>query len=336
MNTLGLRICQPSWLAPALIAATLAALPVQAAGPAATTAPSLKTALNERAPNLVQRALAYEHGEGVPRDVEKAVELYCEAARLGDVNAMYALGWMYANGRGLERNDAYAGTLFAMAAFLGHTQARHMTRFTGYTGDLPACLSRARRAPLPSSEKLLNAEAQPRFPNEEGWDADTHIRALPTARQEIARLVVELAANYEISPRLALAIAITESALNPLAVSPKYAMGVMQLIPDTAARFNVKNLLDPRENIKGGLAYLRWLLAYFRGDVALAAAAYNAGEGAVERYGGVPPYRETQAYVERVLKFVGEASHPFDSTVARPSSIFSRAILHQTVGEDDS
>ena len=76
-----------------------------------------------------------------------------------------------------------------------------------------------------------------------------------------------------------------------MALSPKNAKGLMQLIPATAARFNVRNPYDPAQNIRGGIAYLSWLLAYFEGDVTLVAAAYNAGEGAVERYRGVPPYR---------------------------------------------
>ena len=93
----------------------------------------------------------------------------------------------------------------------------------------------------------------------------------------------------------------------------------MQLIPETASRFNVKDSFDPVENIKGGLAYLRWLLAYYRGNVALAVAGYNAGEGAVDRYKGVPPYKETQNYVRRILSS-SRTEHPFDAGVAAASS----------------
>ena len=80
----------------------------------------------------------------------------------------------------------------------------------------------------------------------------------------------------------------------------------MQLIPETSARFNVKKPFDPVQNVRGGLAYLRWLLAYFKGNVALVAAAYNAGEGTVERYRGVPPYAETRAYVQRIKRYLPE------------------------------
>jgi len=258
--------------------------------------------------DLVAEGVAYEHGEGVRRDPMRAAALYCEAARLGNADGMHALGWMYANGRGMPRNDSHAGALFAMAAAKGNVHAGRMLRFTGNSrGKLPECMQ--------SPRKLV-------APTEGDWSIEAHIKALSVDRQRVARLVVEMAPTYQISPRFALAIAVTESALDPAAVSPKNAMGVMQLIPDTAARFNVRNPFDPKENIRGGLTYLRWLLAYFAGDVALAAAAYNAGEGAVDRYRGVPPFPETRAYVDRIMNFVKQREHPFDSSIVAPSSVF--------------
>lgn len=250
---------------------------------------------------LVVQARAYEHGEGVPKDLAKAAGLYCEAARQGETEGMYALGWMYANGRGVGRDDAFAGTLFAMAAFKGHEHAARMQRFTGdYSGALPDCML----APVQTAD---------------GWDLQRFVGDQPMTRRKLVELVVDLAPQYEIDPRLALAIATTESNFNSAAVSSKNAMGVMQLIPETAERFNVKNPFDPVQNVKGGLAYLRWLLAYFKGDVALAAAGYNAGEGAVDRYKGVPPYRETRGYVDRILSFFARRSHPYNSKVVEPS-----------------
>ena len=120
-------------------------------------------------------------------------------------------------------------------------------------------------------------------------------------------------------PELALAIMEAESNFDIVARSPKNAQGLMQLIPATAARFNVRNPWDPAQNIRGGLAYLRWLLAYFEGDLTLVAAAYNAGEGTVERYRGVPPYAETRAYVRRIVTSVGALAHPFDASITEPS-----------------
>jgi soluble lytic murein transglycosylase-like protein len=143
------------------------------------------------------------------------------------------------------------------------------------------------------------------------------------APRKIFDLVMKMAPQYQVEPQLALAIIAAESNFNSLALSPKNAQGLMQLIPETSERFNVKNAFDPAQNIRGGLTYLRWLLAYFEGDVALVAAAYNAGEGKVERYRGVPPYLETRAYVQRILRAVGKQAHPFDQKVTRPSPTLS-------------
>jgi soluble lytic murein transglycosylase-like protein len=107
-----------------------------------------------------------------------------------------------------------------------------------------------------------------------------------------------------------------ESGFNQRALSPKNAQGLMQLIPETAQRFRVKNAFDPEQNIRGGLAYLQWLLALFQGDVRLVVAAYNAGERAVERYRGIPPYRETQSYVQKVTSLYRKTTHPFGDALA--------------------
>ncbi|MGH8801208.1 MAG: lytic transglycosylase domain-containing protein, partial [Casimicrobiaceae bacterium] len=144
---------------------------------------------------------------------------------------------------------------------------------------------------------------------------------LPRWKQQIADLVDRLAPSYGIEPRLALAVIAVESNFDSRAVSIKDARGLMQLLPKTAARFRVHDAFDARDNVRGGLAYLRWLLAYYRGDVELAAAAYNAGEKAVDRYGGVPPYRETQVYVERVLRLFPSDYHPYDSSIVAPSAV---------------
>jgi soluble lytic murein transglycosylase-like protein len=105
----------------------------------------------------------------------------------------------------------------------------------------------------------------------------------------------------DVSPAFVLAVIGVESGGRAEAVSGAGAVGLMQLIPDTAARFNVTDSTDPAQNIKGGTAYLDWLLKEFKRDPLLALAGYNAGEGAVRKHKGVPPYAETRAYVPKVV-----------------------------------
>lgn len=117
----------------------------------------------------------------------------------------------------------------------------------------------------------------------------------------IDALVQEASVQNGLDPCLVLSVIRAESSFNRTAVSVKGASGLMQLMPETATRFGVKNIFDPRENVLGGTKYLRWLLDRFRGDVRLALAGYNAGEGAVEFYGyRIPPFRETQNYVRLI------------------------------------
>ncbi len=112
--------------------------------------------------------------------------------------------------------------------------------------------------------------------------------------------IAEAARTHGVEEAVIRAIMHAESAYNPRALSRVGAQGLMQLMPATARRFGVSNAFDARQNIQGGVQYLAWLLKRFGGDLTLAAAGYNAGEGAVDKYGGVPPYSETRRYVERV------------------------------------
>lgn len=113
----------------------------------------------------------------------------------------------------------------------------------------------------------------------------------------------EAAALYQIPEALIRAVIRVESDFDPRAVSPANARGLMQMIPATAERMLVTDIFDPRQNIFGGVRYLRVLANTFNGDLALTIAAYNAGEGAVIRHGGIPPYPETQDYVTRVIGY---------------------------------
>ncbi len=116
----------------------------------------------------------------------------------------------------------------------------------------------------------------------------------------LASLITDAGRTHGVDPRLLAAVASRESAFDSRAVSTAGACGLMQLMPETARFLGVANIFDPRENVFGGAHYLRTLLDTFNGDLDLTLAAYNAGPGAVQKYGGVPPYRETQAYVKAV------------------------------------
>ena len=124
---------------------------------------------------------------------------------------------------------------------------------------------------------------------------------ISSGNPSIDALVQEAAAQNGLDPCLILSIMRAESGFNRTAISVKGAMGLMQLMPETATRFGVKNIFDQRENVLGGSRYLRWLLERFSGDVRLALAGYNAGEGSVEFYGNrIPPFLETQNYVRAI------------------------------------
>jgi len=116
----------------------------------------------------------------------------------------------------------------------------------------------------------------------------------------LANAIGDAAKKHGVDPRLLAAVANRESRFNPNAVSPVGACGLMQLMPATARYLGIKNIFDARENVSGGAKYLRTLLDTFHGDLDLTLAAYNAGPGAVEKYNGVPPFRETQAYVSSI------------------------------------
>ena len=115
-----------------------------------------------------------------------------------------------------------------------------------------------------------------------------------------------LAARYGLEPDLIKAVAYVESAFKPDAVSPKGAVGLMQLMPTTAAMYGITDLTDPDQNLRAGAMHLRALMDEFHGDLTMVLAAYNAGSGAVRRSGGVPAYRETRNYVRKVRERLGE------------------------------
>jgi soluble lytic murein transglycosylase-like protein len=131
------------------------------------------------------------------------------------------------------------------------------------------------------------------------YDSSARVTALP---ENLSMIMHEAATRYGLDPRLIAAVAHQESRYNPTAVSPVGAMGMMQLMPQTAKYLGVSNPFDARENVMGGARYLKTLLDTFDGDLDLTLAAYNAGPGAVRRYRGVPPYQETMNYVASIKK----------------------------------
>jgi soluble lytic murein transglycosylase-like protein len=129
--------------------------------------------------------------------------------------------------------------------------------------------------------------------------------------------IARAARDHRVDPVLLTAVAQAESNFDPRAVSPKGALGLMQLMPQTAERFGVADVFDVSQNVNGGARYLSWLLERFDGQTELALAGYNAGEGAVDRYSGIPPYPETEDYVEKVLR---QAARMGSETSSSPPS----------------
>lgn len=121
---------------------------------------------------------------------------------------------------------------------------------------------------------------------------------------EFEQLIRTCSEKYGVNPSLVKAVIHAESGYNPNAVSSKGASGLMQLMPSTAKSLKVADRFNPKDNVEGGVKYLRFLLDTFRGDVSLAVAAYNAGLNKVAKYGGIPPYNETRTYVNRVLSYM--------------------------------
>jgi soluble lytic murein transglycosylase-like protein len=133
--------------------------------------------------------------------------------------------------------------------------------------------------------------------------------SLPFASADLTQLIADVAAQVQIAPELLHAVIAAESRYNPRAVSPRGAIGLMQLMPATATRFGARDPYVARQNVLAGASYLKWLMSQFANDLELVLAAYNAGEQAVVKAGGrIPPYPETQAYVPRVLAYLRCAS----------------------------
>lgn len=225
----------------------------------------------------------------------------CTRARAGNRDAAYRVARRFLFGMGVRRNRALGAAWLRAAARGGHAEAARLVK------ALPRNLGRF--APRCGGR---------------GGGAIPDLRSLEPP-DELVTLAKTIGTELSVAPKLILAVMAVESRYRVNALSPKKAAGLMQLIPATARRFGVADVWDAAQNIRGGARYLRWLLAYFQGNVDWVLAAYNAGENAVDRYGGIPPYPETQRYVRLVRQLYAARTHPFDASVATPSALTQRS-----------
>lgn len=248
--------------------------------------------------NLLSKASKLEHF-----NPWEAAVIYCKIARNGSLEAYYRLGMLFAFGQGVPENREIAASLFSTAAQQGHVEAGKMLDTILYRADkLPDCVL--------TNSKPPRGHFYSRWSND--ISLDTILSSLAKDHRWIINMVKQIASWHQVDPKLALSIVSVESAFQINARSKANAMGLMQLIPSTAARFNVRNAFDASQNVKGGVRYLRWLLDRYHDDIELVAAAYNAGEGAVDKYNGIPPYQETQNYVTKVIHRYQSRKHAFN------------------------
>jgi soluble lytic murein transglycosylase-like protein len=296
-----------------------------AAGPALAADPSFEELSQSQDPTLLlEWGKRHFYGVKAPQDIDKAIQLYCGAARLGSGEAQFRLGEIYARSAAGRKDEVLAAAWLLKAALAKYDAAKpRLAQWDLTDAQLPGepeCVLRdqmvarslPRNRPAGAAPPPVVAKAEPAAPR-----MATHPR-----RREVERLVRELAPGYGLNPEVVLAVIEVESNFNATAKSPKQAQGLMQLIPATAKRFGVSDPWDPHQNLKGGMAYLRWLLDHFNGNLRLALAGYNAGEEAVRRHGGVPPYSETRNYVKRIARVLGVSEDGL-GTVQTRSAVLS-------------
>jgi soluble lytic murein transglycosylase-like protein len=306
-----MRTCSTYWLAGLSIA--ILSLLFASQSSFAYTQTELETFDNEPpiVKDLLERASVLMD-KNEDESAWKAADLYCEAARYGSAEGVYRLGMLYAFGHGVPANRDYAANLFGIASTHGHFEAQKMLETIEIkTNETPLCVLEAvvpEKNNSPVSQYISGSQS-----------IDNYIAKLPKNKRWVVDLAETISDWYKVDSKLVLSIITAESNFKIKAKSNADAHGLMQLIPATAERFNVKNAYNASQNIKGGVAYLRWLLSYFRGDVTLAVAAYNAGEGAVDKYKGVPPYKETRGYVKKVMGLYQVKRHDFDASITRAS-----------------
>jgi soluble lytic murein transglycosylase-like protein len=162
--------------------------------------------------------------------------------------------------------------------------------------------------PLVTIERVVDDEVGPAGEPPEPQSMEAILADMETVPETpYGDLIHRVGRRHGVSPRLIAAVARVESAFDPRAVSSKGARGLMQLMPATALRFGLEleQIFQPEKNLEAGVRYLKWLTERFSGNLSLVLAAYNAGEGTVDRYGGLPPFRETHSYVVKVYEALG-------------------------------
>ena len=167
---------------------------------------------------------------------------------------------------------------------------------------IAAYLDSSGRVVFVNQARVVPPPKQPASSASQSRTADSSEHSSKLGRPSLDHVIQQSASRHQVDPDLVRAIVRVESNFNPYAVSSRGAQGLMQLIPATAQRFGVRDAFDPRANLEGGVQYLRYLIDLYGGDLELALAAYNAGENAVSRYNGVPPYRETRNYLRKISR----------------------------------
>jgi soluble lytic murein transglycosylase-like protein len=186
--------------------------------------------------------------------------------------------------------------MVALAGALSASQARADI----YLYQAPSGALKFSSAPVDNDYELYMPTASNWYRN---WGNSPVGSIRGARRQAFDKIIREAASRHGVDEALVKAVIRVESDFHARAVSPKGALGLMQLMPATARRHRVTRVFEPRDNVDGGVRHLNFLIRRYNGNLTLALAAYNAGEAAVDKYGGVPPYRETQGYVTRVLAY---------------------------------
>ena len=189
------------------------------------------------------------------------------------------------------------GVLLVLLAMPFASQAETVTSRTTITVKADARTGRLVRSVVVSPKILSVVE-----PASIGTISSAPTPNFPITAETLTQMIDEIAERNQVEPSLVHSVIKAESNYNPTALSPKGAQGLMQLIPSTARRFGVSNSFNVQENVEGGVKYLKFLIDLYHNDYKKVIAAYNAGEGAVSKYGGIPPYSETITYVYRVAK----------------------------------